>query len=238
MAQEHAELIEQATEDVAPPYEDPGCVLIVGEELSDDDRVHNARIARRAYEALLHIDRRQRIAARIAEEEIARLEAEIALQREWLEEERARIDAEGGRVYYESVLRHYVEQETAGTTRRYVAFPGGVRVSLRAQPPEWHWPEEGIPEELLAYARGRALVRATIKAEGPAALAALQALSAAEVPHTAEESLDKAGLKKGAHVLENGVVVDPNGEIIPGIRAETREDKLIYTIPEAPDATS
>jgi len=59
---------------------------------------------------------------------------------------------------------------------------------------------------------------------------------APEVPHTAEESLDKAGLKKGAHVLESGAVVDPNGEIIPGVRVETRENKLIYTIPEAPDA--
>lgn len=31
-------------------------------------------------------------------------------------------------------------------------------------------------------------------------------------------------------------MVDPNGEIIPGVRVETREDKLSYTLPEAPDA--
>jgi phage host-nuclease inhibitor protein Gam len=149
----------------------------------------------------------------------AAAEAEIAKIRAWVTSQRERMERRTA--YLRASLEQFMRIANARAPRvKTMELPSGT-LALRKRPPQWRYPER--EEELQAaldFARARGEVRVTVKADGLAAVLVQDVLREKAIPHTAEEALDKAGLKKILDVRD-GVPFDPHtGEVLPGVTVE------------------
>lgn len=168
-------------------------------------REANLPHGRRAFDALLALDRELEQTTAEAQRRIAELEHLLALEREWVEAETAK--QAGARSFYELRLRAYAEREAARTGCKTVDFPNGS-FSLRAQQPEWRYPTTMADE--YGYM--------------------IDALKAADLVHeVVAYAPDKRAIKDVATVTPSGSVYLPGQEEpLPGVTVVERVDAFSY----------
>ncbi len=125
----------------------------------------------------------------------------------WLKDSIEALDSDI--LYLEGLLRPWLESELEGTKKKSVKLPSG-KVGFKAGAQTWTMGGEKVNKDnpqLIAYA--------SVNAKD-------------FIKEKTVTSVDWAGMKKQLHVMEDGRVVTPDGEIIEGMTCTTGTPTL-YT---------
>lgn len=159
--------------------------------------------AAEAMRRVLYFNEQQQAVNRIIEQQIAPFMEKIEKIRAWGEEaKKEHIDREQ---YYSMLLEQFTrnqiaEQEAAGKKPKKTVSLPYGKISLKKQQPEFIKDED----MLLEFAKECGFVKV-------------------------KESTDWAELKKSCKVY-NGVLVDANGEVVPGVQIVEKDDKFVLSL--------